>query len=113
MVLRRASSARDRHIVTTELEAAAPPRSPSGAALRIRRHRERRRRKLHCLTIELRKTEIDALVRKGMLEAETRNNRQAIRLALYSFLESTLPKESKAEARPSRGRTISSRCRAA
>ena len=90
MVLRRASSARDRHIVTTELEAAAPPRSPSGAALRMRRHRERRRRKLHCLIIELRKTEIDALVRKGMLEAETRNNRQAIRLALYSFLDSTL-----------------------
>jgi hypothetical protein len=64
--------------------------APSSAALRMRRHRERRRRKLHCLTIELRKTEIDALVRKGMLEAETRNNRQAIRLALYSFLDSTL-----------------------
>jgi hypothetical protein len=64
--------------------------TPSASALRMRRHRERRRRKLHCLIIELRKTEIDALVQKGMLEAETRNNRQAIRLALYSFLDSTL-----------------------
>jgi hypothetical protein len=64
--------------------------TPSAAALHMRRHRERRRRKLHCLTIELRKMEIDALVRKGMLDAETRNNRQAIKLALYSFLDSTL-----------------------
>jgi hypothetical protein len=62
----------------------------SSAALRMRRHRERRRRKLQCLTIELRKREIDALVRKGILEAETRNNRQAIKLALYSFLDGTL-----------------------
>ena len=76
--------------MTTELDTAGPPRSPSGPALRMRRHRERRRRKLRCLTTELRKMEIDALARKGMLEAETRNNRQAIKLALYSFLDSTL-----------------------
>lgn len=35
---------------------------PSRATLRMRRHRERRRDGLRCLTIELRETEIDALV---------------------------------------------------
>ena len=33
----------------------------SAAALRMRRHRERRRDGLRCMTIELRETEIDAL----------------------------------------------------
>jgi hypothetical protein len=56
----------------------------------MRRHRERRRDGLRCLSIELRETEIDALIRKRLLPAETRNNLKAVREALYAHLDSTL-----------------------
>ena len=36
--------------------------APSAAALRMRRHRERRRDGLRCMTIELRETEVTALI---------------------------------------------------
>ena len=62
----------------------------SPAALRMRRHRERRRDGLRCMTIELRDTEIDALIRKGFLDDEARNNRRAVISALYGFLDRTL-----------------------
>jgi hypothetical protein len=45
---------------------------PSPAAARMRLHRDRRRRGLRCLTIELRETEIDVLIGKGLLTSETR-----------------------------------------
>jgi hypothetical protein len=64
------------------------PRSP--AAERMRRHRQRRRNRLRCLTIELRETEIDALIRKGLLKSETRNQIYDLQMALYAFLERTL-----------------------
>jgi hypothetical protein len=38
--------------------------------------------------IELRETEIDALIRKGLLKSETRNNPTALCEALYAFLDS-------------------------
>jgi hypothetical protein len=63
-------------------------RSP--AAERMRRHRERRREGLRCVTIELRETEIDVLVQKGLLKADARNNSRAIREALYRYFDSTL-----------------------
>ena len=63
---------------------------PLSAAERMRRHRERRRDGLRCLTIELRETEIDALIRKGMLKTDARNDRDAILNALYAHLEHTL-----------------------
>ena len=40
--------------------------------------------------IELRATEIDALIRKGLLNSETRDDTSAIIDALYAFLDSTL-----------------------
>jgi hypothetical protein len=64
------------------------PRSP--AAQRMRLHRERRRRGLRCLMIQLRETEVDALIRGGLLEYETRNDRNAIVKALYSHFSRTL-----------------------
>ena len=64
--------------------------SPTPAAERMRRHRERRREGMRCLWIELRDTEIDALVQSGLLKAETRNNQNAIADALYDHLERTL-----------------------
>jgi hypothetical protein len=60
------------------------------AAERMRRVRKRRRDGLRCLTIELRETEIDALIRKGLLKPDTRNNPRALVDALYIFLDRTL-----------------------
>ena len=64
--------------------------TPSLAAERMRRHRQRRRNGLRCLTIELRATEIETLIRKGLLRWEMRNDRSAIINALYDFLDHTL-----------------------
>jgi hypothetical protein len=64
--------------------------SPTPAAERMRRHRERRREGMRCLWIELHETEIDALVQRGLLSAETRNDQNAIADALYDHLERTL-----------------------
>jgi hypothetical protein len=64
--------------------------SPSAAALRMRQHRKRRRKGLFCLMLEVRFTEIDALVRRGLLMPETRNSLHDIRAALYAFLDRSL-----------------------
>lgn len=71
----------------TDLE--HPPRL-SPAAERMRRYREQRRIGLHCLTVELRATELDALVRRKLLKSGMRNDQRAILGALYEFLDSTL-----------------------
>jgi hypothetical protein len=63
---------------------------PSSAAERMRAHRQRRRDGLRCLMIELRETEINALIRKGLLKSETRNHPTALSEALYAFLDGTL-----------------------
>jgi hypothetical protein len=62
----------------------------SSAAERMRRHRERRRDGLRCLSIELRATEIDALIHKGMLKSDTRNDAKSIIEALYAFFDKAL-----------------------
>ena len=62
----------------------------SSAAERMRLHRERRRNGMRSLWVELRVTEIDALVRTGLLKVETRNDPNAIREALYGYLDQTL-----------------------
>ena len=66
------------------------PAQPSPAAQRMRRHRQRRKTGLHCLTIELRATEIDALIRRGLLRSETRNDQASILGALYAHFDRTL-----------------------
>jgi hypothetical protein len=60
------------------------------AAERMRRYRDRRRKKLRCVTIELRETEIEALIRKGILAREMRNDTIAIIKALYAYFDRTL-----------------------
>lgn len=40
--------------------------------------------------IELRETEIDVLVQKGLLNVDTRNDARAVREALYKYFELTL-----------------------
>jgi hypothetical protein len=62
----------------------------SGAALRMRRHRERRRDGLRCMTIELRETEVTALIRKGLLKEDGRDNLRAVKSAFCGFLGRTL-----------------------
>jgi hypothetical protein len=74
-------------VATTSLTATG---HPSPAAERMRLHRNRRREGLRCVTVELRETEIDALVRRGLLKAETHNDMYAVRRALYQFLDQTL-----------------------
>ena len=63
---------------------------PSPAADRMRRHRERRRDGMRCVTVELRETEIDVLVRKGLLNQGRRDDRSAIVQALHVYLDRTL-----------------------
>jgi len=60
------------------------------AAKRMRRHRERRREGMRCLWVELHDTELDALVRKGLLEPTSRNDENAVAGALYAHLGRTL-----------------------
>jgi hypothetical protein len=43
--------------------------APTPSAERMRLHRDRRRRGLRCLMIELRETDIDALIRGGITGA--------------------------------------------
>jgi hypothetical protein len=64
--------------------------APSAAALRMRRHRERRRDGLRRMTIELRETEVTALIRKGFLNEDARNNLRSVMSAFYGFLDRTL-----------------------
>jgi len=40
--------------------------------------------------VQLRETEIDALVSRELLKSETRNDRIAVRDAFYAFLDRTL-----------------------
>jgi hypothetical protein len=65
-------------------------RRNSPAAERMRIHRQRRKTGLRCLTIELRETEIDALLQKGLLKSDARNDLSAIVEALYAHLDQTL-----------------------
>lgn len=79
---------KSRRCNVTSIEPRRP--RPSTAAARMRRHRERRRDGMRCFIVELRETEIDALVRKGLLKDESRNDRIAILQSLYDFLDRTL-----------------------
>ena len=45
---------------------------------------------MRCLWVELHDTELDALVRKGLLEPTSRNDENAIAGALYAHLGRTL-----------------------
>ena len=60
-----------------------PTARMSAAAVRMRRHRARRRDGLRSLTIELHEREVDALIRSGVLEKGSRNDANAVAQALY------------------------------
>jgi hypothetical protein len=42
------------------------------------------------MTIELRETEIGALIRKGFLKEDARNDLRAVKSSFYGFLDGTL-----------------------
>ena len=65
----------------------APAPTP---AARMRLHRLRKQSGLTCLTVELRNTEITALVRKGLLQPDSRHDLKAVRKAMYAFLDRSL-----------------------
>jgi hypothetical protein len=58
----------------------------ASAAERMRTHRRRRRKGLHCLMIFVHASEIDDLVRLGLLREEHRNDEYAIRRALSDLI---------------------------
>ena len=62
----------------------------SRAAERMRRHRQRRKEGLRCLTVELRESEVHTLVTRGLLSESLRDEPDAVRDALHRFLDRTL-----------------------
>ena len=65
-------------------------RSATTASQRMRHHRERRRLGLRCITVQVFDKEVDTLVRRGLLEADARNDPYAVRDALHTHLARTL-----------------------
>jgi hypothetical protein len=77
-------------VTATPDDLSAVGTAPSPGAMRMVRHRNRRRKGLRCVTIELRETEIAVLVRSGLLSNDDRTDTAAIRRALYRFLDAEL-----------------------
>jgi hypothetical protein len=70
------------------MQATTEPTNRSPAAERMRVHRERKKSGMRCVMIELRETEIDALIR--ILKPDARNNRSAIVDAIYAYFDCEL-----------------------
>jgi hypothetical protein len=62
----------------------------SKSAERMRIHRQRLKRGLKCVTVELRTSEIKELIRRGLITEATATSTEAIRKALYAFLDRNL-----------------------
>src|SRR5229473_4663719 len=60
------------------------------AAERMARYRQRRRSGMRCLMIELRREEVAWLVRHRWLAPESRSDLNAVKRALYAFLDDSL-----------------------
>ena len=59
-------------------------------AVRMRRHRERQRSGMRCVTIDIHEEEIDALVRRGLLDPQRRSRAGALTEAVRRFLDRSL-----------------------
>jgi len=64
-----------------------PTQSLSDAARRMRLYRERRRRGLSCIKVQLRRSEVDGLVACKLLESTEREDRGALAAALHRYLD--------------------------
>jgi hypothetical protein len=73
------------------IKAAGPPvRSPSTAAERMRSYRQRQRRQWRSVRIEVATTEIDALVKRGYVDPNNRDDPAAIGEAATAFISDAL-----------------------
>ena len=63
---------------------------PSSVVRHMRLHRARKLAGLRCLTLEVRETEIAALVRRGLLRADRQTDDNAVRDAFYALLDRSL-----------------------
>ena len=63
-----------------------PSRSPSPAAVRMRRYRKQRRRGLRSVRILLDETDIDALIRMRLLKEDQRQNVEALQAAVLGLV---------------------------
>jgi len=59
----------------------------SAGARRMRWYRERRRRGLTCIKVDLRRSEVDALIARGWLKPAERQDRNALAAALHRYLD--------------------------
>jgi hypothetical protein len=62
------------------------------AAERMRAHRERRRDGLKCYVVQVRSSEIDELIRRGLLQGDHRDNPREVINAIHRFFDETLSK---------------------
>ena len=62
----------------------------SSSTERMRVHRQRLKRGLKCVTVELRTSEIKELIRRGFVTEATATPTESIRQALYAFLDRNL-----------------------
>ena len=62
------------------------PSETQSSAARTRRYRERRRHGTRCVTVNVNKDELDALVVRGYLPEEDRDNGNAIKKAIEAVL---------------------------
>jgi hypothetical protein len=65
-------------------------RPPPSAAERMRLHRKRRRQGMNSLRISLHVTQIDGLVRKGLLSQADRADPEALQCAIDALISTTL-----------------------
>jgi hypothetical protein len=82
--------ARRNHRGTTVSSPVEKEPSLAASALRMRRHRERRRRGVLCFRVELTENVINELVRRKRLTAYYRENPNAVGQALQRYLEYTM-----------------------
>jgi hypothetical protein len=73
------------HVAVGKLRRLSAPLEPNACA-----HRKRRQAGLRCVVVQLRQTEVDVLIRKGLLSADARNDVYAIRDALHAHFDRTL-----------------------
>ena len=59
----------------------------SPAAERMRLYRERRRRGLSCIKVQLRRSEVDGLIACKLLDPTEREDRRALAAALHRYLD--------------------------
>ena len=71
-----------------------PALSSAPVAARMRRYRKRRRGGRRCVRVEVNLAVVEALIRKGYLNDETRNDRDALDFAVGCFIYDALTAES-------------------